>query len=164
MYPVRLGYERARRRLNRLLEHGHCAEALVSSMATVEKTLRRTLRQLIVSTGFTSADAEKLVRKMHGLHNIKGQWALYDTRGRGLVEIIGNQQRGILKNCAKMRNNLFHGTQVYELKTCEREAKKVIAALDAIKECLEDTYGYSGWEKISGRKTRRLHLEPKVKV
>lgn len=61
MYPVSIGYAGAIQRINELLRNGHDAEALVTTAFTIEKTLRRTLRQLVVSAGFRSTDADKIV-------------------------------------------------------------------------------------------------------
>jgi hypothetical protein len=47
MYPVTIGYAGAVQRINDLISNGHNAEALVTTAFTVEKTIRRTLRQLL---------------------------------------------------------------------------------------------------------------------
>ena len=52
MYPVKLGYKDAVKRVRTLIENGHDAEALLTAMFTAEKTLYRTLRQLVISSGF----------------------------------------------------------------------------------------------------------------
>ncbi len=42
MYPVKLGYKDAVKRVRTLIENGHDAEALLTAMFTAEKTLYRT--------------------------------------------------------------------------------------------------------------------------
>ncbi len=61
MYPVKLGFDEAIRRARSLIDNGHHAEALVSAVFTVEKTLRRSLRFAIVARGFTSGQADKII-------------------------------------------------------------------------------------------------------
>ena len=88
MYPVSLGYSEAINRIQKLLTNGHDAEALVTTAFTVEKTLRRTLRQLIVSAGFTSSAANRLVRNLRGLEAVEGNWDIYDPCQRKLSELV----------------------------------------------------------------------------
>ena len=66
MYPIRLGYELARTRIKRLIKNGHDPEAVIASAATAEKTFRRVLKQLIVSAGFESTEADKLLKQFRG--------------------------------------------------------------------------------------------------
>ncbi len=84
MYPVTLGYEAAMARINTLLSSGHETEALVTVVFTTEKTLRRTLRQIIVSAGFMSRIGDKIVGGLRGLEAIKTGWELYDPQHRKL--------------------------------------------------------------------------------
>lgn len=164
MYSVRLGYDTARRRIDRLLQNGHKAEALVAAVATVEKTLRRTLVQIVVSAGFTREDAEKLVRQMRSFDSIKQHWSLFDPHNRNLVDVIGNQNWQVVKKVAQMRNNLVHGKEVYQLSTCDRETGNILSALDEIRQALCDTYECDGWERLKGRATHKLHIDPKIKT
>ena len=90
LYPVRIGYQGALTRVNALVSNGHHVEALVSTVFTIEKTLRRTLRQLIVSAGFTSAMADKVIRNLRGLDAIKTGWELYDPHHRKLLDMISD--------------------------------------------------------------------------
>jgi hypothetical protein len=62
MYPVKLGYNTAKKRIDELTQNGHHSESLVTSVFTAEKTIRRTLRQLIVSAGFKSTIANKIIK------------------------------------------------------------------------------------------------------
>jgi hypothetical protein len=164
MYPVRLGYDTAIKRINRLIHNGHHAEALVTSMFTVEKTLRRTLRQIIVSAGFTSKSADKIISKINGMENLKEAWALYDPMQKKLTEIIEPKDWLIIKRISKMRNEMVHGIRVYELDTCKMETENLLQVLDRVKTKLDVVYGYSGWEKFKIRKTSKLHTDPKIRI
>ena len=66
MYPVRLGFGTAKKRIVTLVENGHHAEALLTSVFTFEKIIHRTLKQLIVSSGFRSKDAKILLSQIQG--------------------------------------------------------------------------------------------------
>ena len=91
MYPVRLGHDVAIRRIERLLENGHHAEALVTSVFTIEKVLRRTLKELIVSAGFTSKAANLLMKRFNGFKMTTEVWWCFDPAGEKLPTIIGNR-------------------------------------------------------------------------
>ena len=164
MYPISIGYDQAVGRIQKLQEYGHHAEALVTAMFTVEKTLRRTLRQIVVSAGFTSKAADKVVGNLRGFDALKSAWPLYDPRERRLVELIGTQQWSVLKHAGQMRNELVHGRRAYALKTCKELADDVLTALNTIKIRFDETYNYSGWTKHRSRKKSRLHAEPIVRT
>ena len=164
MYPVKLGYKTAINRINRLIKNGHHPEALVTSMFTVEKTLRRTLRQIVVSAGFASKQADKIVGNLRGLDALKNAWELYEPNNKKLTDIISQEDWKIFKDTATMRNKMVHGERVYELETCKREAEKVLKALDKLKTDFDELYGYSGWETFSKRIKPQLHSDPKVKI
>ena len=161
MYPVRLGYKVAISRINELMKNGHYPEALVTSMFTVEKTLRRTLRQIVVSAGFASKQADKIVGNLKGLDALKNAWELYEPTNKKLTELIPPEDWKQFKDAATMRNKMIHGERVYELKTCKNEAVKVLSALDSLKTNFDNIYGYSGWETFSKRLKARLHSDPK---
>lgn len=164
MYPVRLGYKTAVSRIRQLIRNGHQSEALVTTVFTVEKTLRRTLRQIVVSAGFTSAQADKIVRNLRGLDAIKAAWEIYEPRNRKLTELLSATDWSCIKDAASMRNRMIHGERVYELATCKAETENLLSVLDRLKDCFDDTYGYSGWDTASKRLKSRLHDDPKVKV
>ena len=146
------------------MANGHHPEALVTSMFTVEKTLRRTLRQIVVSAGFASKQADKLVGNLKGLDALKNSWELYEPNNKKLTEIIPPEDWKQFKEAATMRNKMIHGERVYELETCEKEAIKVLTALDKLKITFDTLYGYSGWETFSKRIKTQLHSDPKVKI
>lgn len=159
MYPVSLGYGIAKQRIGDLMKNGHHAEALVTTTFTVEKTLRRTLRHVVVSCGFQSTIAAKIVDGLRGLDAIKRAWELYDPRHRALPAIVGNDWITI-KETVEMRNKLVHGERVYDLAHCRQQATVAMAALDRLKTTLDAEYGYSGWERLRVRRASRLHIDP----
>jgi hypothetical protein len=114
MYPVTLGYDEAKKRIQSLLRDGYCSEALVTAVFTVEKMFRRTLRQIIVSAGFTSKAANDLIRSANGLTALKDRWSIYEPNHKTLVEIIGNKNWEQVKELSKIRNELIHGVRLYE--------------------------------------------------
>jgi hypothetical protein len=168
MYPVTLGIEEAKRRILTLLENGHSAEALVTGTFTIEKTLRRVLRQLIVSAGFTSKSADSYLKKVNGLRALKEEWRFFDPHERSLPTVIGeaiwNQISSDQNGYAAMRNQLVHGIRVYNLKECEDKAKALLDTLDSIIQTLDDVYGYNGWSRPYTRKRSALHCDPRVKT
>lgn len=160
MYPVNIGYAGAIQRINQLLLNGHDAEALVTTTFTVEKTFMRTLRQLVVSTGFRSTTADKIMKLHSGLQKIKDAWEIYDPQHRSLPTVIGNVDWETFQTAAKMRNKLVHGERVYKLADCRQQALNTLAALNRAKAALETEYNYSGWVRLKVRKTSRLHVDP----
>ena len=164
MYPVRLGYKAAIDRIKRLRKNSHHAEALVTSMFTVEKTLRRTLRQIVVSAGFTSGIADKIIGKLRGLDAIKNAWELYEPHNKKLTEIISQQDWNTFKKAAEMRNKMTHGERVYNLDKCKNMTDDILSALERLKHLFDRIYEYSGWSALSKRIQARLHTDPKVRI
>ena len=164
MYPVKLGYSTAISRINALTANGHHAEALVTSAFTAEKTLRRTLRQLVVSAGFPSRIADKVIGGFRGLEAVKNAWELYDPKHRKLTDLLAQVDWKALKEAAEMRNKLVHGERVYSLSACQQSTTSVLAALSNVKSKLDSEYGYSGWTAAKARRTSKLHIDPKVRI
>ena len=164
MYPVRLGYDKAVARINKLMENGHYPEALVTSVFTVEKTLSRTLRQIIVSAGFASKQADKLIGNIKGFDAIKNSWEVYEPSNQKLTDLILSEDWKQFKDAATMRNKMIHGERVYELETCRKETVKVLSALERLKLNFDEIYGYSGWSTFVKRLKPQLHTDPKAKV
>lgn len=164
MYPVSLGFQMAVSRISNLLQSGHETEALVTCAFTVEKTLRRTLRQLVVSAGFMSKVADRIVGGYRGLEAIKNSWDIYDPSHKKLSDIISDNDWRVIKHSAEMRNKLVHGERVYSVAACSVAANEAISAMLNIKNSLELEYGYSGWTVASSRKKSMLHSDPKVKI
>ncbi|GAB2627847.1 hypothetical protein GCM10027191_25980 [Novilysobacter erysipheiresistens] len=164
MYPIRLGYSTAKERIARLLENGHHAEALVTTVFTVEKTMRRTLRQLVVSAGFTSTIADRIIRNLRGLDAVKNNWDIYDPAHRKLTDLLPQTDWKLFKDSAEMRNKMVHGERVYDLVVCKQQAETTLNALDRTKDSFDREYGYSGWTTTSKRLKSRLHIDPKVQA
>lgn len=163
MYPVKLGYAGAVHRVNGLIANGHHAEAFVTAVFTAEKTLRRTLRQIIVSAGFRSIIADKIIRRLGGIHAISEAWELYDPCNRKLTALISRDDWQVIQRAAEMRNKLVHGTLVFPLIYCQQQACAVLGALNNVKSNLDAEYGFSGWTSWDSRKKAQLHVDPKVK-
>lgn len=164
MYPVRLGYNTAKKRIGNLTKNGHHSESLVTSVFTAEKTIRRTLKQLIISAGFKSTIAFKIIKRLNGIHQLIDAWEIYDPKHRKLSDIVGTNNIKTIKEAAQKRNKLIHGEQVFKLDLCKDETKKVLDTLDKIKNKFDQEYNYSGWTNISARKVSKLHVDPKVKI
>lgn len=164
MYPVRLGYETAKSKIKKLTDNGHHAESLVTSVFTVEKTLRRTLRQLLVSAGFKSVIADKIINKINGVSKLIESWELYDPEHRKLKEVVLVTDLKIITDASQLRNKMVHGEKVYSVDVCKAETQKILDALERVKTKFDEDYGYSGWVKARGRKVSKLHLDPKIKI
>ncbi|MEE4384617.1 MAG: hypothetical protein V2J02_21690 [Pseudomonadales bacterium] len=136
----------------------------MTGVFTVERTLRRTLRQLVVSAGFASKYADKIVGGLRGLDAVKNSWEIYDPQHKPLTEIVAIADWSTFKSAAEKRNKMIHGERVYELETCKREAEAVLDALGRLKAGFDARYGYSGWERFAARQKSRLHVDPKVHV
>jgi hypothetical protein len=164
MYPLRMPYRKVRSRLRNLVEDGYASEALVTSVFTAERLLRRTLVQLVVSAGFTSNDAFRVVQKMNGLMAVKEAWSLYDPKSRTLVQVIGNATWQQLQEAAKIRNDMVHGMRTYSQGTCKRRVHELLAAIDTMKEQLKTAYEFDGWGMHRKRRVSALHTDPKVPI
>jgi hypothetical protein len=168
MYPISAGVEDATNRINRLLKDGYHSEALVTSVFTVEKTMRRVLRQLVVSAGFNSNQANRYMKKLSGINSVKEHWEFFDPDHRKLPDIIGQDDWRKMASektgFSYMRNQLIHGIRTYNLSECEAGAKEVILVLQRLVVVFNQTYGYDGWSRATQRKFSRLHADPKVKT
>jgi len=91
-----LGFNDALTRINALISNGHHAESLVTGMFAVEKTLRRTLKQIIISAGFKNTAADKVLRGIRGLKAISHAWEIYGPHGRRLSVILGQTDWNII--------------------------------------------------------------------
>jgi hypothetical protein len=163
MYPVKLGFDAAIVRLESLLKYEFFSESLVTTVFTVEKTLLRTLRQLIISTGFSSNITNLMLKTIRGLEAIKKNWEFFDPAHRKLTEIIPERDWEIIKNNSEIRNNLVHGSRTYKSELCKNQTIELIQTLKNVKNIFESEYGYSGWTNISKRNKSVLHVDPKVK-
>ncbi len=163
MYSVRLGYDKAIKRINSLIKGGHHAESLVTTVFTAEKTLRRTLRFLIVSCGFNTEIAEKQIKKLKGIDAIKNNWEYYSPEHKKLTEVVNQNDWRILREAAEIRNKLVHGEKAFDKATCKKMTKELLQALENIKTSLENEYGYSGWKSLKKREKSILHTKSLIK-
>lgn len=163
MYSVKLGYKKAKTRINRLLDNKHYSEAFVVIVFTVEKTIKRTLHQLIVSSGFSTEITKKILNDIRGLEAIKKNWSYYDPENKTLVTVIEDRNWTKIKNYFKMRNEIIHGTHVYNLKTCQESAIDLLSILEDIKKRFKNNYDFDGWEILAPRPKSYLHIDSKVR-
>ncbi|MEN8134779.1 MAG: hypothetical protein ABFS18_04490 [Thermodesulfobacteriota bacterium] len=164
MYPVRLGVKTAEKRIRALLKNNHHAEALLTAVFTYEKTIHRTLKQLIVSSGFRSKDAEKLLKNIQGFNRQKNIWPCFDPQNRNLPELIDNKHWQHISKAVKMRNDLVHGVRAYNLDLCKEVTEEILALISHTIEQFETQYGFNGWTRITVRIKSKLHSDPKIKT
>lgn len=163
MYPVRLGFKTAKKRIRNLIQNGHNAEALLTSVFTFEKIIHRTLKQLMVSAGFRNKDAKKILEQVKGFKNQKEIWSCFDPQGRNLPAVIGNKHWQHVNSAITMRNQIVHGARVYDLAECKAMAENIIDLLDQTVSAFNSEYGFDGWSKVAIRRISKLHTNPKVK-
>ncbi len=163
MYPVTQGFEQVKQRIESLIINDFYSEALVTSVFTIEKMLRRTLREIIVSAGFTSKNADKIIGNS-GLQSIKNQWLVYEPNGKTLVQILGNDIWNKIDTSSQIRNKLVHGIRSYDDSECKKYAENNIALISEVKHKLDEAYNYSGWSRFSIRRKSILHTNPKIKI
>lgn len=164
MYPVKFGYNDAVKRVCALIKNGHVAEALLTAMFTVEKTLYRTLRQLVISSGFPSTQADVLMGKFKGIENIKSVWSCFDPKHQKLSDFIKPSTLKSIADAQTMRNKLVHGIAVYSQTNCQVTANDVLTALDDLRNTLDQRYGFDGWSAMKRRIKSTLHADPRVKI
>ena len=162
MYPVKLGYTDAVLRVRALIQNGHDAEALLTAMFTTEKTLYRTLRQLVISSGFPSTQADVLMGRFKGIENIKSVWSCFDPRHKKLSDFVAQGTWKSIADAQTMRNQLVHGVAVFSPADCQVVANDVLTALDDLRGTLDKRYGFDGWSAIKRRIKSTLHADPRV--
>ena len=164
MYSIKSEYTTVRRRLDEIEQWALPSERFVFSVFLMEKLLRRTLVQLVVSAGFTTEEAFRIVKEMSGVERVGQNWRRYDPHGRTLVAVIGNATWQIVQQSATRRNELVHGSDHRSELSYKRQMRRLLQALDGIKDSLDATYGYSGWRGMQTRDATALHRDPKVRV
>jgi hypothetical protein len=160
MYSADDGYDKAEQRIKRLLIGHFNSEALVTSVFTAEKTLRRTLRELIVRAGFISSHADKLFETIRGVDAIKRHWIFFDPQHRTLVSLLPPAHWRTIQVAATMRNKMVHGERVYSTQECIDYTNALLAAIREMVDIFEREYSYSGWTKHRKRIRSGLHLIP----
>lgn len=155
MYPTRIGFDSALGRIKALRSGGHSAEALVTSVFTLEKLMRRSMRVAIVSRGFTSKQAENLL-KNRGFKNLKEIWDIFDRDHETLVQVIGERVWQHIPKAVAARNDLVHGHRVFSLADCEMMASQVVAGLQNLHSEVTKRYGQDPWAKVKVRRKPQL--------
>lgn len=122
MYPIKLGYSTALARINALTTDGHYAEALVTSAFTAEKTLRRTLRQIVISAGFPSRIADKIIGGLRGLEAIKNAWEIYDPKHRRLADLLAPTDWKALKMRRRCATSWFTVSVYIQLQRTSKQS------------------------------------------
>ncbi len=155
MYPVSLGFTEAEKRITALIANGHHAEALVTSVFTIEKTVRRTLRFCAVSRGFTSKHAEALFSKM-GFKDLQDVWPCFSANGSTLPNYIGQAHWQHVPVAVTMRNKLAHGERAYKLADCKDRAEQVLSASRVLQAKLQADIAFDGWSRLPTRRKPAL--------
>jgi hypothetical protein len=155
MYSVRLGFKAAIKRIGALRRNKHNAEALVTSVFTLEKLMRRSLRIAMLSRGFTSAQATRLIGRK-GFQDIKEMWDIFDRQHRTLHSMIGNNEWQHVPKAIEMRNKLVHGQQVFRAKNCDTYTRHVLAALKKLHREVCSDYCSDPWTVLKARKKPQL--------
>jgi hypothetical protein len=155
VYPVSLGFAEAETRIKRLIANGHYAEALITSVFSFEKTMRRALRFFAVSRGFTSKQAEVLFAN-RGFQDLKGVWFCFDPKHQSLPELLGNGVWQRVPAAVTMRNKLAHGERVYKLKDCKTAAEHILVSLNVLREKLLEEVSFDGWSRLPVRRNSAL--------
>ncbi len=163
MYPVTLGFDEAISRIEKLRDNEFYGESLLTAVFTAEKSLRRTLKFLVISAGFKNKSADKIISKCNGLQALKDAWTLYEPNEQILTKVLGDQNWYSLKKASEVRNKLIHGERVYSDEEYSEHLHKLLPALASIIEKLETTYNFSGWSKMPTRKKSKLHTDSKIK-
>jgi hypothetical protein len=143
MYPARIDFQNVIERIEALLRNGHHAEALVTSMFTMEKLIRRSLRIAIVARGF-SQDQANIIFGRNGFDDLEKKWPVFDRYHRDLHTVLDADWQSVVE-AKKMRNNFVHGHSVYDLAECEKRAKQVVAALGRLHSRIKQDYEHDPW-------------------
>jgi hypothetical protein len=158
MYPVSLGFVQAEARIQELLLNGHSAEALLTSVFTFEKTLRRALKYCIISRGFTSKQSEEILGR-RGFQDLVKLWSCFDPQHQTLPTFIGTKWHHV-QSAVKMRNKLVHGERVYQLTDCTTATEQVLGALNDFRNQLLVNVGFDGWSRLPIRRKGKLSWHP----
>lgn len=164
MYSVRLGYSSAISRISTLVKNKHHAESFVTTVFTIEKTIRRVLTELIISAGFKSKFARKYVKQINGISRLIAYYEFYDPDNRNFDTLFGRENRLQINDWATMRNRIVHGERVYGIDVLKKATNDALIVLEHIKTKSNDHFGFNGWDRLSVRVHSRLHHEPTSKI
>ncbi len=160
MYPIRLGFDEASARVEQLKKNGHHAEALITSVFTFEKTLRRSLRFCAISRGFTSKHCDKLFENM-GFQKMKEVWPCFEKDHKKLHDFIGHSWQHV-QTAVTMRNKLVHGERVYNLSECREYSSHVMAAVIDFRKATIREYGFDSWTRMPSKRIPSLNWSEKL--
>jgi hypothetical protein len=155
VYPVRQGFEEANNRLGALIANGHHAEALLSSVFSLEKTIRRCLRHCALNRGFSSRQCDQLFENM-GFQKMKDVWPVFERNHRTLPDFLGNAVWQHIPSAVEMRNKMVHGVRVYQLNDCKEKAEAVQRALQTLREKSIIELGCDPWSQLPSSKKSNL--------
>jgi len=155
MYPVTLGFNEAVKRIETLLKNGHSAEALVTSVFTFEKTMRRSLKLAILGRGFSLKQSDRLIERK-GFKELRECWDIFEKDHRPIHDLVGNDKWQFLPRAVEMRNRLVHGVEVFKLAECELFTGHVLKALQQLHTRIAEEYGRDPWSRMSGRRSPAL--------
>jgi hypothetical protein len=141
------------------MRHGHHAEALVTSVFTLEKTIRRSLRSAIIARGFTGKQADQLLSRK-GFEELKSIWEVFEKNHNSLPKFVGNQHWQFVPEAVRRRNQLVHGGRVYSLAECKLYAEHTLAAIRILRARVIDRYGFDPWATQKGRRRSKLQWNP----
>ena len=150
MYPIKWPFERVRNRLRGLLEDEqvHPFEALLVAVSVSDKLARRVLMHLMVLDGRSRKKALKIIQHCPGLAALEEKWPELDPKRRALVDIIGQDDRNLLKEAYDMRSVLVHGEGDPGVRKSGEYAGRLVAVIDRIREQFGRHYGFSGWKGL----------------
>lgn len=150
MYSVRLGCDEALSRIKKLQKNDHHAEALITSVFTLEKIIKRSLLYFVIARDFTSKHADLLLDEK-GFDQLKTLWPCFEYHHRTLAESVGNNEWQHVPTAVTMRNKLAHGERVYDLAECREYTNRVMAALKALRVNLKNELGIDAWSPLRRR-------------
>lgn len=149
MYPISGGFKTAESRIVSLQKNGHSAEALLTSVFTFEKSVRRGLRYLALARGFHSKHASILFER-YGFEQLQQAWPCFDKDERTLPDFVGvNWQHAKIAN--SMRNKIVHGARVYNLNECDAQARLVLQAIRDFRTKYKSETAIDVWKKLPRR-------------
>jgi len=158
MYPTTLGFDEATARITLLLDNGHQAEALLTTVFTAEKMLLRAVRVAAVCSGLTSKQTTVLIGR-GGFDRLKELWTVFSPNARTLPQLFGPAW-GSVQTGKRMRNDLVHGVRAYPLADCEEKAREILAGLASFRRELVKEIGHDGWARLPTRRKSALTWQP----
>ena len=154
MYPTSIGFPAALDRIKELQSEAFHAEALVTSVFTLEKLMRRSMRITILARGFTSKQADRLLGR--GFDQLQKQWDIFDPMHEKLITILGSVDWQNIDKAVTARNRMVHGARAYDQNDCRRMTDHVVGALKKLHAEIIRRYGIDPWERIKGRSKSKL--------